>query len=114
MKQELSTVAIDLAKKISLNVLQSRGGSLHLPLFQNGACPFPSTPLLSVLMLVTHTVREIVPMLPRLRIVAVSMQRLEVRHACIAAVAIDMINFNPIRKRNKNSEFMLLRSSSSS
>jgi hypothetical protein len=53
-------------------------------------------------------------MLPRLRIVAVSMQRLEVRHACIAAVAIDMINFNPIRKRNKNSEFMLLRSSSSS
>jgi hypothetical protein len=47
-------------------------------------------------MLVTHTVREIVPMLPRLRIVAVSMQRLEVRHACIAAIAIDMINFNPI------------------
>jgi hypothetical protein len=24
------------------------------------------------------------------------MQRLEVRHACIAAIAIDMINFNPI------------------
>ena len=47
-------------------------------------------------MLVTHTVREIVPMLPRLRIVAVSMQRLEVRHACITAIAIDMINFNPI------------------
>ena len=35
-------------------------------------------------------------MLPRLRIVAVSMQRLEVRHACIAAIAIDMITFNPI------------------
>src|ERR687886_490090 len=80
----------------SLNLLQSRGGSLHLPLFQNGACPFPSTPLLSVLMLVTPTVRERVPMLPRLRIVAVSMQRLEVRHACMAAVAIDMIDFNPI------------------
>ena len=47
-------------------------------------------------MLVTHTVREIVPMLPRLRIVAVSMQCLEVCHACIAAIAIDMINFNPI------------------
>jgi hypothetical protein len=47
-------------------------------------------------MLVTHTVREIVPMLPRLRIVAVSMQCLEVRHACISAIAIDMINFNPI------------------
>ena len=27
----------------SLNLLQSRGGSLHLPLLQNGACPFPST-----------------------------------------------------------------------
>ena len=35
-------------------------------------------------------------MLPRLRIVAVSMQRLEVRPACIAAIAIDMIDFNPI------------------
>ena len=35
-------------------------------------------------------------MLPRLRIVAVSMQCLEVRHACIAAVAIDMIDFSPI------------------
>ena len=35
-------------------------------------------------------------MLPRLRIVAVSMQRLKVRRACIAAIAIDMINFNPI------------------
>jgi len=65
----------EITKVASLNLLQSRGGSLRLPLFQNGACPFPSTPLLSVLMLVTHTVREIVPMLPRLRIVAVSMQR---------------------------------------
>src|SRR5918911_1514523 len=81
---------------MTLNLLQSRGGSLHLPLFQNGACPFPSTPLLSVLMLVTHTVREIVPILPRLRIVAVSMQRLEVRHACMMAIAIDMIDFNSI------------------
>src|SRR5215468_11598201 len=81
---------------ISLNLLQSRGGSLRLPLFQNGACPFPSTPLLSVLMLVTHTVRERVPMLPRLRIVAVSMQHLEVCPACVTAIAIDMVNFNPI------------------
>jgi len=47
-------------------------------------------------MLVTHTVREIVPMLPHLRIVVVSRQRLEVRRACIAAIAIDMIDFNPI------------------
>ena len=80
----------------SLNLLQSRGGSLRLPLFQNGACPFPSTPLLSVLMLVTHTVRERVPMLPCLRIVAVSMQRVEVCPACVTAIAIDMVNFNPI------------------
>src|SRR4029450_11307046 len=80
----------------TLNLLQSRGGSLHLPLFQNGVFPLPSTPLLSVLMLVTHTVRERVPLLPRLRLVAVAMQRLEVRHACMAASAIDMIYFNPI------------------
>src|SRR5262245_39092234 len=86
----------NMAKATSLNLLQSRGGSLHLPLFQNGACPFPSTPLLSVLMLVTHTVREIVPILPRLRIVAVAMQGLQVRRAAIAAIAIDMIDFNPI------------------
>jgi hypothetical protein len=46
-------------------------------------------------MLVTHTVLEIVPRLPHLGIVAVSRQRLEVRHACIAAVAIDMSNCNP-------------------
>jgi len=82
-------------QSLPLNLLQSRGGSLHLPLFQNGACPCPSTPLLSVLMLVTHTMREIVPILPRLRIVAVSMQRLQVR-ACIAAIAVAMIDFNPI------------------
>jgi len=80
----------------SLNLLQSGGRSLHLPLPQNGACPFPSTPLLSVLMLVTHTVREIVPILPLLRIVAVSVQRLQIRRACIAAIAVDMINVNPI------------------
>src|SRR5215471_7024533 len=56
----------------------------------------PGPPLLSVLMLVTHTVRKIVPVLPRLRIVAVSIQRLKVRHACMTAIAIDMIDFNPI------------------
>ena len=41
-------------------------------------------------MLVTHTVREIVPILPRLRIVAVAMQGLQVRRAAIAAIAIDL------------------------
>src|SRR5262252_2683417 len=84
-------------KPASLNLLQSRGGLLRLPLCQNGACPFPSTPLLSVLRLVTHTVRERVPVLPRLRIVAVSMQRLEVRPACMTAIAIARIACNPIR-----------------
>ena len=47
-------------------------------------------------MLVTHTVREIVPILPRLCIVAVAMQGLQVRRAAMAAIAIDMIDFNPI------------------
>ena len=36
-------------------------------------------------------------MLPRLRIVAVSMQRVEVRHACVTAIAIAMVHFHPIR-----------------
>jgi len=35
--------------------LQSVDGSLRLPLLQNGACPFPGTPLLSILVLVTPT-----------------------------------------------------------
>jgi hypothetical protein len=35
-------------------------------------------------------------MLPRLRIVAVSMQRLKVHRACMTAIAIDMVNLNPI------------------
>src|SRR5262252_4583213 len=78
------------------NRLQSIGGSLRLPLLQNGACDFRLTPLLSILMLVTQTWREIVSVLPRFRIVAVPMQHLEVRHACMAAIAIDMIHFNPI------------------
>jgi DNA-binding transcriptional MerR regulator len=54
-------------------VLQSIGGSLRLPLLQNGACPFPCTPLLSVLMLVTQTDREVLTMVPGFRIMAVSM-----------------------------------------
>ena len=53
--------------------LQSVNGSLHPPLLQIGACPFPCTPLLSIPMLVTHTWREIVPLLPRFRMVAMSM-----------------------------------------
>jgi hypothetical protein len=54
-------------------MLQSIGGSLRLPLLQNGACPFPCTPLLGVLMLVTHTDREVLTMCPGFRIMAVSM-----------------------------------------
>ena len=76
--------------------LQSIGGSLRLPLLQNGACPFPGTPLLSVLMLVTHTPREIVFTLPRFRIVAVSMQRLQVAIARIASITIHMIDLDPV------------------
>ncbi len=54
-------------------VLQSIGGLLRLPLLQNGVCPFPCTPLLSVLMLVTQTDREVLPLCPSFRIMAVSM-----------------------------------------
>ena len=63
-------------RMLRLTRLQSIGGSLRLPLLQNGACDFRLTPLLSILMLVTQTWREIVSLLPRFRIVAMSMQRL--------------------------------------
>src|SRR5262247_3707773 len=77
-------------------LLQSVGGSLRLPLLQNGACPFPGTPLLSVLMFITHTPREIVSTLPRFRIVAVSMKRLQVAIARIASITIHMIDLDPV------------------
>jgi hypothetical protein len=76
--------------------LQSVGGSLRLPLLQNGACPFPGTPLLSVLMFITHTPREVVSTLPRFRIVAVSMKRLQVAIARIASITIHMIDLDPV------------------
>jgi hypothetical protein len=76
--------------------LQSIGGALRLPLLQNGACDFRLTPLLSMLMLVTQTWRERGPLLPRLRIVAVSMQRLQVRRARITVVTIAMVHLNPV------------------
>ena len=79
-----------------LSRLQSIGGSLRLPLLQNGACDFRLTPLLSILMLVTQTWREIVSLLPRFRIVAMSMQRLQVRRARITVVTIDMVHLNPV------------------
>ena len=47
-------------------------------------------------MLVTHTWREIVPVLSRFRIVAVSMERLQVRRARISVVAIDMVHLDPV------------------
>ena len=47
-------------------------------------------------MLVTQTWREIVPRLPRFRIVAVSMKRLQISVARIAVVSIDMIYLNPV------------------
>jgi hypothetical protein len=76
--------------------LQSVDGSLRPPLFQIGACPFPCTPLLSILMLVTQTWREIVPLLPRFRILAVSMERLRICKARITMDAIDMVHLNPV------------------
>src|SRR3989442_1652159 len=81
---------------VRLRRLQSIGGSLPLPLLQNGACDFRLTPLLSILMLVTQTWREVVSLLPRFRIVAVSMQRLQVRRARITVVTIDMVHLNPV------------------
>src|SRR4029453_16974572 len=47
-------------------------------------------------MLVTHTQREIVPVLPRFRIVAVSMERLPIGRARIAAIAINVIDLDPV------------------
>jgi hypothetical protein len=47
-------------------------------------------------MLVTHTEREIVPMLPRFRIVAVSMQRLQIGRARIVVISIDMVYLDSV------------------
>ena len=47
-------------------------------------------------MLVTHTWREVVPLFPRFRIVAVSMKRLQIGPARIAAISIDVIPLNPV------------------
>ena len=47
-------------------------------------------------MLVTHTGREVVPLFPRFRIVAVSMKRLQIGVARIAAIPIDVIHLNPV------------------
>ena len=47
-------------------------------------------------MLVTQTWREIVSLLPRFRIVAVSMQRLQVGKARITVVTIDVVHLNPV------------------
>src|SRR5918994_2058462 len=83
-------------RRLMCLLLQSVDESLRLPLLQIGACPFPCTPLLSILMLVTQTWREIVPLLPRFRIVAVSMERLQVCKARIPMVAIDRVHLNPV------------------
>ena len=47
-------------------------------------------------MLVTHTGREIVPLLPRLRIVAVSMERLHIGIARIASIPTDVIDLDAV------------------
>jgi hypothetical protein len=50
-------------------------------------------------MLVTYTQREIVPVLPRFRIVAVSMERLPIGRARIAAITINVIDLDPVGGR---------------
>jgi hypothetical protein len=47
-------------------------------------------------MFVTHTPREVVSTLPRFRIVAVSMKRLQVAIARIASITIHMIDLDPV------------------
>jgi hypothetical protein len=77
-------------------LLQSIGGSLRLPLFQNGACPFPCTPLLGVLMLVTHPDREVLTMCPGLRSVAVSMSGLEIALAGVPSMPADVVTLQRV------------------
>src|SRR4029453_5807783 len=84
------------SRNVAFRRLQSIGGSLRLPLLQNGACDFRLTPLLSMLMLVTQTWREIVSLLPRFRIVAMSRQRLKVHRARITVGTIDMVPLKPV------------------
>src|SRR5215510_13745466 len=47
-------------------------------------------------MLVTQTWREVVSVLPRFRIMAVSMKRLQIRRARIAVLAIDMVHLDAV------------------
>jgi hypothetical protein len=47
-------------------------------------------------MLVTQTEREVVSVLPRFRMMAVSMQRLPIRRARIAVLAIDMVHLDAV------------------
>jgi len=47
-------------------------------------------------MLVTRTSREILSLLPRFRIMTVSMQRLQITIARIASIPVDVINLNAV------------------
>jgi hypothetical protein len=76
--------------------LQSIGGSLRLPLLQNGACPFPCTPLLSALMRVTQTDREVLTMCPGVRVMAVSMEGVERTRAGIASMPTEMVHLQRV------------------
>jgi hypothetical protein len=64
--------------------------------WRTGACGFRFTPLRSTLMLVTQTGREIVPMLPRFRLVAMSMQRLQMCRARVAVLPLAMVHRDPV------------------
>jgi hypothetical protein len=89
-------IAAPRCRRLRFSRLQSVDRSLRPPLLQIGACPFPCTPLRSILMLVTHPWRERVPMLPRFRLVAMSMERLPVRRARLSVVAIDVVPLDPV------------------
>jgi hypothetical protein len=47
-------------------------------------------------MFVAHTPREIVSTLPRLRIVAVSVERLHIARARIASITMPMLDLHPV------------------
>ena len=47
-------------------------------------------------MLITHTEREIVPVLPRFRVVAVSMECLQIGITCVTAVTVAVIDLDSV------------------
>jgi hypothetical protein len=73
-------------------LLQSIDGSLRRPLLQNGACPCPCPALLSVLMRVTPTDREVLTMCPGGRGMAVSRAGVELARAGLASMPTALVH----------------------